>query len=284
MENTHNYLCYHYCSVDTFTKIIGNSTIRLSNPYKMNDTQEYKWLLNLLPEIIEEYTSKIEDVEEKQKYIDFYVNTCKEIFEDYYQEEEPPYIACFSKKGDILSQWRSYADNSRGVSIGFSLEVLAHHQSLEFINVNYDIQEQKNLLLDALKKTGLENPESLDFHRMKHMFTAATNVLDNILDKSIYSKNPAFKEEKEVRLIYTPNTYALPNSQLMISDIQFRNDNEKLISYYELDFSKIKTNVIKEIYIGSNSKLNDNDLKLFLKKHGYSLKELEIFPSSSTYR
>jgi len=29
------------------------------------------------------------------------------------------YIACFSEKGDLLSQWRAYADDGEGVAIGF---------------------------------------------------------------------------------------------------------------------------------------------------------------------
>ncbi|WP_303543379.1 hypothetical protein [Sphingomonas natans] len=31
-----------------------------------------------------------------------------------------PVIACFSKRPDVLSQWRGYADDARGWSIGFS--------------------------------------------------------------------------------------------------------------------------------------------------------------------
>lgn len=287
MKDNQKKLYYHYCSIDTFVKIIENSTIRVSNPYKMNDTQEYKWLLNFIPEVVEDYLAKVTNVNEVEKYKEFYINTCKEIFDDFYSEKEHPYIACFSKDGDMLSQWRSYADNSRGVAIGFCLEELTRHCSLEVIDVNYNLHEQKSLLLNILIESGLEDPENLNFHRIKHMFVAATIVLDNILDKSICCKNPAFMEEREARLVYRPETFVPNNetSSLVLSDIQFRNDNEKLISYYDIDFSKIKTDVIKEIYIGSNSKLNDRDLILFLEKNGYSPPyDLKIIPSVSTYR
>lgn len=277
---------YHYCSIDTFFKIIDQSTIRLSNPYKMNDTKEYSWLLNLLPEVVEEYIAIIEDVHEKERYKEFYVDLSKQIFDDYYYEKEPPYIACFSKEGDILSQWRSYADKSRGVAIGFCLEEIVNRSSIELVEVEYGTSNQKKLLLNALKESGIEDSQNLDFGRMKHMFTASTIVLDNILCKSIGCKNPAFKEENEVRLVYEPNGYHPKKTtyELPISDIQFRNDREKLISYFELNFSEIKNDVIKEIYIGSNSKLNDNDLRLFLESRGYDLYYLDILPTKATYR
>ncbi|RAW19321.1 hypothetical protein DC345_00625 [Paenibacillus taichungensis] len=278
-------LYYHYCSVNTFVKIIENSTIRASNPFKMNDTQEFKWLFKFIPEVIESYVSVLTDEKQKEQYKYFYIETLTEIYEGYYSEQVNPYIACFSEEGDILSQWRSYADNSRGVAIGFSLEEFKKHQLIEIININYDLKQQKELLLQALIDFGLEDPTNLNFDRMKHVFTAATIAIEHILDKSIYCKNPAFSEEKEVRLVYNPEKYSPFNqeqSQLIVSDIQFRNDNEKLISYYDINFSEFKKEVVKEIYIGSNSKLNDRDLTLFLEKNGYY--NLEIKSSASTYR
>ena len=34
------------------------------------------------------------------------------------------YITCFSRNGDLLSQWRAYGDDGRGVSIGFNSKLL----------------------------------------------------------------------------------------------------------------------------------------------------------------
>lgn len=67
-------------------------------------------------------------------------------------EDEHPYIACFSKEGDVLSQWRSYADDSRGVSIGFDLNKLIENSNLKLKEVSYSVDEQKSLLIDILKK------------------------------------------------------------------------------------------------------------------------------------
>ncbi|AIQ75891.1 DUF2971 domain-containing protein [Paenibacillus sp. FSL P2-0536] len=289
MTPVKNELYYHYCSVDTFVKIMETSTIRLSNPYKMNDTQEYKWLLNILPEVMNEYINQIDNDEIREKYRYFYIEVCDQIFENFYKgmEDEHPYIACFSKEGDVLSQWRSYADDSRGVSIGFDLNKLIENSNLKLKEVSYSVDEQKSLLIDILKKNGLDDPDTIQFKRMKHMAEAAMILLENILSESIGCKNPAFREEREVRLIYSYDPYRNGddwNKKVTISDLQFRNDREKIISYFTVNFSKLKEEIIKSIYIGSNSKLNDGDLKKFLIKCGYNEYRLIVHSSSSTYR
>lgn len=42
-------IVYHYCSLDTFYKIISNATIRLSNVIKTNDREEMVYILPYLP-------------------------------------------------------------------------------------------------------------------------------------------------------------------------------------------------------------------------------------------
>lgn len=39
-------------------------------------------------------------------------------------QESDKFISCFSKQGDLLGQWRSYADDGKGICIGFKLEKL----------------------------------------------------------------------------------------------------------------------------------------------------------------
>ena len=53
------------------------------------------------------------------------------------------YIACFSESDDYLAQWRGYADNGRGVAIGFDVETIERlieqipDAQLEFRKVHY---------------------------------------------------------------------------------------------------------------------------------------------------
>lgn len=59
-----------------------------------------------------------------------------------YTNETNKYICCFSADGDILSQWRAYANDGKGVSIGFNIEKLKKFLQLtgkesKFFKVSY---------------------------------------------------------------------------------------------------------------------------------------------------
>ena len=50
---------YHYCSVDTFVKIVQNKTLRLCEIAKSNDSMEFQWLeRKIIPAIIDREFNK----------------------------------------------------------------------------------------------------------------------------------------------------------------------------------------------------------------------------------
>lgn len=59
---------------------------------------------------------------------------------------------CLSEDGDVLSQWRGYADNAQGVAIGFEIENLRistekesqHEFGAQLVPVLYDAVESLN--------------------------------------------------------------------------------------------------------------------------------------------
>lgn len=67
------------------------------------------------------------------------------------------YVACFSERKDCLSQWRGYADDRQGISIGFckkmleSLPKIMHH-NLSFSELFMMRISKKNMLIRLLKK------------------------------------------------------------------------------------------------------------------------------------
>ena len=103
---------YHYCSVAVMQSIIENKFLRLSSAIETNDKTEYKYFEKAL----EEYagTTKTESVLIK--------NAVKEVVRQatsVKREKYRPYICCLSKEKDLLSQWRGYGDDGRGVAIRF---------------------------------------------------------------------------------------------------------------------------------------------------------------------
>ena len=140
MENT----LYHYCRLETFLSIITNKTIRASDCNKTNDTEESRWISSL---IIDSFLLEIKShplfcskyaIEDKLIYIK---NLISSVIEGTFYENKRnmlTFITCFSEEGDLLSQWRGYANDGAGLSIGFNKSIL---QSFETGGYNYHFRK-----------------------------------------------------------------------------------------------------------------------------------------------
>ena len=86
---------------------------------KKNEEEEQE---ELRKKSFEEYYNKIFSYEVK-KSIQNYININKFLAINELLKEKSKkikrYICCFSGDGDLLSQWRAYADDGRGISVGF---------------------------------------------------------------------------------------------------------------------------------------------------------------------
>lgn len=102
-------IVYHYCSLETFYNIMSNYTIRMSNISKTNDTEEMTYIISQnrywISQLLNEYNNRLEDT---YKLRDNFVDNAF----DYRLNELSTtfYIACFSQKSDLLSQWRRYTN------------------------------------------------------------------------------------------------------------------------------------------------------------------------------
>lgn len=118
---------YHYCSLDTFHKILQSGCIRLSEIDKSNDSREITWLRDYIEYAFrEQYRAESAHAAEGLPKEALYNALLGEML-DYYFGEERPYnflVACFSQKADVLSQWRGYADDARSVCVGLSQQAL----------------------------------------------------------------------------------------------------------------------------------------------------------------
>ncbi|CAI2431114.1 DUF2971 domain-containing protein [Serratia liquefaciens] len=268
-------LVYHYCSPHTFLHIIENKKIWLSSSNNMNDSAEGEW-----------FSSAYHD------FLNMNLNVFGSKFFDkatYYfnKNNKPKYIACFSKDGDSLSQWRAYAQNGEGVVLGFEDTKLGAKGPYAYPHLDPAISlamvEVKYLKKEDIFKI-------LDDH-----FSQCQDVLE-VDDRSfefaaislgyyLSVKNPAFHEEKEKRLIFSPiiktdkdeRFCSVSNS---IGKLKYRISNGYLTSHFEYEINTKEA--LKEIILGPRNKFSEYDVKNFL-----GLSELEnvtVKKSAATYR
>lgn len=270
---------FHYTDIYGLLGILGSSTLRMCSYRTMNDSMELKWSIRKKLNAIQKEVNDpilydfLAEIENSLKSVPLHA-----------------YMTCFSSEKDLLSQWRAYGDDGKGVAIGFNLEathfdhrppridpsetdmlagyfdVLYDSESLQ-VGINAYI-ELFNEYIGILKQTP----------SMKKKF--ADQIATYLLQDSVAHKNPAFKEEKECRIINI--TYQNYNGDFIgtTSGIEFKASGKKLTSYFEYKFPK---NIVTEIVLGPKAEIDEKELYLFLEKNGYG-DHIMITHSSASYR
>lgn len=315
-------IVYHYCSVETFLAIIANKCLRLSDLNKTNDYMEKKWTLKLIDSVLLECLKEYKiDVDIKEPYwyeegVNSHLEYFKKTMGDFFSESKPVLITCFSKAKDLLSQWRAYGEDGNGVAIGFDLDILeklcTSKLPITIDDVSYDQEDQKSIIDYAIKCSieymmdGVIGNDKVSADIVKEYFDEEFETLCEVLPdhlevSSCFIKNPAFKEEKEVRIVYQPDlsisellddscksecfSQSKRTKNFIIRPVKFNANRKKIVAYADLDFSYyIKKGLISEIVIGPKSNISEADANYLLLANGYSIKELIINKSEATYR
>ena len=237
---------------------------------------------------------KITENSENTKYLPGDVSYELSNFEEFMEKldsrgQRSVYISCFSKKPDLLSQWRAYAEDGTGVSIGFDLKKLSDATNIllkEVIYTNDVVYENKeNDVLITADIIGMVISENNITKKEEQLEV----FLHELIPELAKYKNPAFKEE-EVRLIYCDDLkfenmldkyHALEGEQRPIKlDSDFRvTGNNDITEFVKLDFDP---SAIKKIYIGPKCSLSENDVSNIINK--IIGKKIAVKKSKASYR
>jgi hypothetical protein len=205
-------MVWHYTPFETLTKIIpavgaGDSFLRAAPLTGMNDSEDGRWVGTNV-------ARKLSDTEEKF--------LCAAV------QNEPLdlFVACFSGVGDRLSQWWRYADQGRGVALGFHVPDLhaaaakaAAAQWPDFYEVRYIERDDPVFGTLALKIQKLSRlvyglPDPLS--GTKRVFPYGLKQILRKLEPSV--KNKALEEENEYRVVFQsprPSDYKVERANLV---------------------------------------------------------------------
>ena len=186
-------MLYHYCSMQTFQQILSNQSLRFTDVTKSNDGKEISWISKYVESILLEEISEIKGMANYKDLInDAVLHTWGSLVTtNIIEMKSPQFVCCFSEDGDMLSQWRGYSDDGKGVAIGFDDSFFQMHPFFECKKVVYREEEH----IEAIRKI---------IHERRYLFFQQTSDrynLENILEPlywlGVFHKNPAFVEEKE---------------------------------------------------------------------------------------
>jgi hypothetical protein len=284
-------IIYHYCSAHTLLSIIRNRTIRFSEVTLLNDGQEGAWGYHVF-EKAAEYLSKPENIPKGKPEI------TAEFFEVIKHRwlslsvKSRHMVACFSVDGDSLSQWRAYADDGRGFSIGFKAGEIRAQLPIQMYDVLYDEEQQLREMVDSLGSTWLEFiDKGSDYDAEWFMQRCA-----EFTASSVSLKNPAWRDEKEVRCHHVVVADASSEKLQLIDPggrtaagvvapqrIQFEARNGTIVPYIDLPFSvSPERHPIAEIVVGPRCPTDETTLRFLMGGEGYG--NVSVRHAGSAYR
>jgi hypothetical protein len=290
-ENTDG-IIYHYCSAQTLLSIVKFRTVRFSDATLLNDGEEGAWGYHIFQKAAERL-SKPENIPKGRPVIpsDFFECVAHRWLSLTLKTRH--LVACFSTDGDSLSQWRAYADDGRGVAIGFKAKDLRTQLPVQVYDVLYEEEQQISEMVEALGATYLEFVDKgADYDADWFMQRCA-----EFPASSIALKNPAWRDEKEVRCHHMIVADASAEKWTLIDPggnsingkvaprlVQFEARNGSIVPFVDLPFpiSTEGASPIAEVVLGPRCPTDEATLRFLMGGEGYG--NVSVRWAGSAYR
>lgn len=307
-------IIYQYLPLSTFHISIKNKSIRLCNITKSNDYLEKKvYRESLRPAIDEAFQifglPLSADTETATGYT--FLECMEQEFNNYLAHVT--FVSCFSREGDMLSQWRGYANDAEGISIGYDRDILERcfrdDHRFTISDIIYDEEGQVGLLSDAIirnifsvqNELNMRSPENLAGYLTDEFEEVLEYMTEDIVPVVCSLKNPAFAEEKETRIVFDPDfpdfyeddvnknyTKIQRCERLQMKPVDYFTRNGNLIPFVDINYKNaIDAGIIKRIIIGPKANVEQDELRQYLYFNGFrkdAIEKIKIEKSSLSYR
>lgn len=282
-------ILYHYCSNHSFLSIVKAREVALSELTLSNDVMEGKWVRQVFSEVCAGDDVLSKHQEKLLANMDFFCSLPRALG------------FCLSEEGDLLSQWRGYADNGSGISIGFNKDYL---DKLWLLNkggglrqVIYDKKAQRSGLDAAVeemkKQIGLGafkdqvgglllQPSKEDVAQYVKASSDLWMSFLAILPLVYTFKNPAFREEREWRLMHYPMNDNGQFATDALASLEFRAAQDRVIPVKNVSLDEARIPIISRVILGPKNITPESLISSVLAKFGFT--GVDVMRSDATYR
>jgi hypothetical protein len=279
---------YHYCSTATLLAILEYGKLRFSDINMMNDPREWRYCYELFEQAATALLKMVPD----RAPLDGLDTSFFDRVDDYLSPKQlnsHPVIACFSKRPDVLSQWRGYADDAKGWSIGFSGRAV-NAMPVTLLDVVYDpeqqIAEMRNFLA-AMYLTWREKGGE---------FKEAVGQEAALFASLIHGyKHPSFEEEQEVRALHELRVDLSEDGWELIDEggtangvevagepVAFRAAGSAIVAYVDLPLQRVEGVAISELWFGPSNDNGPGNALYSLTRYGH--RNVGLNWSASSFR
>ena len=279
---------YHYCSTATLLSILEHGKLRFSDINMMNDPQEWRYCYELFERAASILLEMVPDRASLEGLgTDFFDHV-----DDYLSPKQlnsHPVIACFSKQPDVLSQWRGYADNGQGWSIGFNGRAI-DAMPVALLEVLYDPEQQVTEVRNFLAAM------YIIWRQKGGEFGDAVGRDAALLASFIHAyKHPSFQEEQEIRALHELRVDLSKDGWKLLDEggtangkdvegepVRFRAAGSSIIAYVDIPLQRVDDVAISELWFGPS---NDNVIgNALYPLTGYGHRGVKLFRSASSFR
>lgn len=272
---------YHYTTAAGLKGILTGNCLWATQPAYFSDIREIKYGIDLLAKECRKFASGATKPNPIIQAVIREVSTLVKHVSPY-----DMYICCFTRKPNDLGQWRGYADNGLGYSIGFDRDSIAEFAIHPLVfKVLYDPLEQRRLCNHLLRLVTGRIQSLIEAAQAKRLIPDedmliewCAGILSTYLEIMTPGlKNQAFKEEEEFRI------WVIPNKLRECVPIKMRERNGLMIPFIELYQENRGTLGIKNIIVGPalDFEKAKQGLRHLLDQNGY--KKVDILRSDIPY-
>lgn len=285
-------ILYHYCSNLAFHSILAQKKVRLSLLSMSNDSKEGQHIIDAAARVLpNSFKHKRDALEQLQQVISLI----------------SAIGFCLSADGDVLSQWRGYADNAQGVAIGFdftAMDEAAEQDTNDEIIVRLtpilydehilmqimepDLQpviehftkgKMRKPLVDTILSPMTDEEKEKETERYKKAIDELGYMLMKIANYAFMVKAPFFQEEKEWRIAALLTNLG---EALVLPNAQFQPSAEKLKPFRDFPLQGFPPSVIREIVLGPRNQTPNQVVRLYLDSQGFQ--HVSVRRSVGSYR
>ena len=266
-------IVYHFCSMETFLKIVTEKKLKFSDIKKSNDGKEIDYLWD--------------------EYLKLHEN---DIWMRFSKPQQNEYVdclaACFSKTKSTLHMWTSYANE--GVAIGFSeKELIDWSEKIEYIqnkfvyNVEANQPEDKTWLVKHGDVNYLKRGDVPAYIEKIKKKTSDKDLSIKFMQESPFIKMHYWQEEKEWRIVF----FAYHNEEIVNIEETVKRHSVPLMyemnskhgarAYALLDF---ESSMIKEIILAPNCVVSEEGIKKILITQGIDIQKIQVLRAQGSMR
>lgn len=242
-------ILYHYTDGAGLLGIVESGRVRLTDIFGLNDPSEIRHGIDRACTILEE------ESKQGHRAAGLFAQQFKELMDAHIADMARFFVACFSRSGDDLGQWRAYATNGSGFALGFDGTILetafisAGPEENATINVYYDddalsrgmarLVHQIIPVLVFPAGRNLDDDVTRDF-----ILTLGTAFSISALHAALFFKHEAYRNEEEYRFLHARHPGDLR------SDLKRRARGSRIVHFWEFDWKERCPNALCEVVIG----------------------------------